>query len=132
MTTRILFTSVCALLLIGESARAVNPSWVAGYPKTGTAAGTILTNATINIAVGYETTGGVQVTAWPVGGGASISKAHTIAAGQIGLITVGEFATDNTLTSGANYNVIVTILIKQINVNGAVPWNTDPAIAVAK
>jgi len=116
------------MLLFGSVARA-DPTWTMNYPKTGTAAGTILLKGTYTVPAGYKTGGSVQVVAWPTGGGIQVAYAETILANQIGAITFGEVAVGG-LTSGKEYWVIFTIAVTNGTTNKAA--SSDPAKATAK
>jgi hypothetical protein len=113
------------------AAKAVNPSWTAGYPQPGTAVSTILVKGQISVADTETTTGAARITAWLVGGGPMNVTNITVPVGS-GLVTWGEKATNNTLTSGSTYNVVVSIEVKNKATGVSYFMNTDPATSKAK
>jgi hypothetical protein len=120
-----------AAFLLVPSAKAANPSWTTGYPKPGTAAGTILVKGEINIADTLTTTGAARIQAWLVGGGPMNVTNFTVPVGS-GVITWGEAATDSNLTSGSTYNVVVSIEVKMKSTGVTYFMSTDPATSKAK
>jgi hypothetical protein len=126
----VVFSLVVISSLSTSAARAANPAWADGYPKTGTTNGTILVKGTINLGEGLSTTGLVTVMVWSAGGGPAKSFGYSITAGQTGVgITWGEFPVGS-LARGQQYNVIVTI--DATDGTSTFHFTTDPAKATAK
>lgn len=123
--------SLLLLLIAAPIARAANPDWSAGYPKTGTNNGTILVKGTLNLAATEETAGTVSVIAYPTTGGVVKSFGFTIVAGQNGPIDWDEFEITS-LTSNLDYYVVVQISCKTTATGGSYTVATPPGTAKAK
>jgi hypothetical protein len=106
-----------------------NPTYSAGYPKTGPTTGGIVVKGTINLSTGTVTTGQAMITAVLVGGGPVKTGGFSVVQNQSGEINWGE-AEITGLTSGQTYNITVQITVR----TGAVITHmaTDTKTATAK
>jgi hypothetical protein len=123
-------TFIIALVVAGLIALQVHAAgtntWATGYPKTGTATGTILVKGTATPDTGFTLSNTGQVAFWPVGGG-KVLFFNNLSVNADG--TWGETSVTGA-TSGVTYNVVV-----QINETSGQTGHTlatDPKTAKAK
>jgi hypothetical protein len=111
-----------------QAAEDVVPKFDANYPAMGTANGTIIVKGTTTLSNGFTEVISGQVVVWPKGGGSIKSFALSR---PVDVTIAGAFEkTLDGLTSGVEYNVVVTITAKKGAMNNS--GSGDPARATAK
>jgi hypothetical protein len=120
------FLGVLVFCLFATQGHAQTAKWALGYPKQGTAAGTILIKGTSSAGTGWSLAGTASVTVWPKGGGVITIKPITVnkTSGVWGEVAIGG------LTSGTQYNIIVGVFQDKNMATQTIA--TDPEVAPAK
>lgn len=122
------FAVVVACLANMQARAQGTNTWADGYPKTGTAVGSILYKGVATADEGWEIVGSGSITYWPVGGGV-INVKQIVVDRQTGVWGEGSITG---LISGREYNLVANVHVKNLTTLRIETISSDPKTAKAK